>query len=102
MNVDFNTMVEHSNKINEAQENILRFLSEDEIADLETLFYTGREGDFCEFYENRLTLVKMEHKINQNLAEEVRHLIEKNNFMEEIAKGLTILGRPTLAKELLL
>lgn len=102
MNVDFDAMVEHANKVNEAQENILRFLSEDEIADLETLFYTGREGDFCEFYENRLTLVKMEHKINQNLAEEVRHLIEKNNFMEEIAKGLTILGRPTLAKELLL
>ncbi len=102
MNVDFEAMVEYANKVDEVQENILRFLSEDEIADLETVFYTGREAGFCEFYENRLTLVKKEHKINQDLAEEVRHLIEKNKFMEEIVKGLTILGKPTLAKKLLL
>ncbi|SLM47414.1 conserved protein of unknown function [Nitrospira japonica] len=101
-NADFEAMIGHAKKVEEVQKNILRFLSGDEIADLETVFYIGREAGFCEFYERQLTLVRNKHKLNTNPAQEVRHLIEKVNFLEEIAKGLTILGKPTLAKNLLL
>lgn len=100
MNANFEAMIGHARKVDEVQKNILRFLSGDEIADLETLFYIGREAGFCEFYERHLTFVKNKHKLNKNPSREVRHLIEKINFLDEIAKGLTILGKPTLAKEL--
>lgn len=99
-NIDFKAMQEYEKKFREAQENILRLLSEDEIADLEIVFYFGRDEVFCEFYEGELTRVKKKHKINESRGEAVRHLMEKTNFLDEMVKGLIILGRPTLAKEL--
>lgn len=101
-NPDFEVVVEHGRKVKEVQENILRVLSGDEIADLETVFYLGREAGFCEFYEGELVSVKNEHKIAKNPGQKIRHLVEKTNFLDEIVKGLTILGKPTLAKDLLL
>lgn len=100
LNTDFEAMVGLARKDKEIQKNILRLLSEDEIADLEAVFYIGRGNEFCEFYEEGLAGVKNKHKINKNPAEAVRHLMEKTNFLDEIVKGLTILGKPALAKVL--
>lgn len=100
MDADFEALEGHMRKYQEAQENILRLLSGDEIAELETVFYFGRDEVFCEFYEERLTRAKNKYKIDKNRAEAVRHLIEKTNFLDGMMKGLIILGKPTLAKEL--
>lgn len=100
VNTDFDAFVGHIKKYEEARKNILRLLSEDEIADLETVFYLGRSALFCEFYEEELARVKRKHKTDRNLAEAVRHLLEKRNFLEEIVQGLRILGNPTLAESL--
>jgi hypothetical protein len=97
---DFEAIVQHGRKGQEIQENIVRLLSEDEIADLESVFYIGRGGVFCEFYGQDLASVKRKHKIDKNPAVAVRHLIDKKNFLDEIVMGLTILGKTTLAKEL--
>lgn len=100
VNLDFEALVGHMEKYEEAQNNILQLLSEDEIADLETVFYLGRSALFCELYEDELTRVKRKYKTDRNLAEAVRHLLEKRNFLEEIVQGVKILGNPTLAKAL--
>lgn len=100
MAADFEALVGHMRKHEEAQKNILRLLSGDEIADLETVFYFGRDGVFCEFYEERLMRVKNKYKINKNRAEAVRHLMEKTNFLDGMVRGLIILGKPSLAKEM--
>lgn len=100
LNTDYEAMVGHARKVEEVQENILRVLSNNEIADLETVFYIGIDAEFCEFYEEILARVKTKRKINKNNAEGVRHLMVKTNFLDGLVEGLTILGKPTLAKEL--
>lgn len=81
LNTDYETIVDLARKVKEVQESITRLLSEDEIADLETVFYTGRDAIFCEFYEEGLSRVKGKHKVNQSSAEGVSHLMQKTNFL---------------------
>ncbi|MGH1378829.1 MAG: hypothetical protein ACRBB3_08400 [Alphaproteobacteria bacterium] len=97
---DYEEMFEYLQKSKNVRETIAKFLSQDEAADLEALFYIGRENLFCEFYEGKLASIKKEHKANNNLAQEIGHLIEKTNLLDCIIVGLGILGKPSLADEL--
>jgi hypothetical protein len=97
---DFDTMIVHLQESQTLQQTILSLLSADEIADLEALFYIGREAIFCEFYEEKLASIKKEHKANNNLAQEIGHLMEKTNLLDCVITGLRILGKPSLADEL--
>lgn len=85
------------NQVNEA---ICATLTPDEIADVEAIFYIGRDRIFCEYYEQRLASTQKEHRLNGELAVEVDHLMEKTNFLDCLAAGITKLGRPNLARRL--
>lgn len=96
----FDAMLDHNKTAQKVQKNLSKLLSSDEIADLEAVFYIGREAIFCEFYEKKLTSIKKEHTANKNLDQEISHLIEKTNFLDCVVNGLKILGKPELAQEL--
>lgn len=98
---DFSAMKKNIRNSSKVQKRVLKLLSADEIADMEAVFYIGRETMFCEFYEKKLASVKKEHKANNNLAQEVGHLMEKTNFLDCIAEGLKILGKPALSRQLI-
>jgi hypothetical protein len=79
---------------------IAEVLTPDEIADLETIYYIGRDAQFCEHYEQNLESTREQHRANGDLAMELNHLMDKTNFQEALASGVSKLGRPDLADEL--
>jgi hypothetical protein len=98
---DRETIVENRRVAQDVNQRVVEALTPDEIADLEVIFYIGRERLFCESYEAKLSSTQKEHRLVGNLLGEVDHLMEKTNFLEAVARGITILGRPALARKLL-
>lgn len=85
---------------NAATTEITSTLSLDEIADLEVIFYFGREGVPSEYYENRVSAARAEVVLSRNPISLVPHLVEKRNFAQCLAAGIEKLGRPDLAGQI--
>lgn len=81
-------------------EAVIATLSLEETADLETIFYVGRDAFPCEFYEKRLTVALRRQAVAGELAASVNHLLSKTNLLEALARGSDILGRRNLAASL--
>lgn len=84
-------------QVNEA---VRKALSAEEIADLEVIFYLGRERQPTEFYDASLARVLKKHALNADPLVVINHLMSKTNFLRCFAKGVERLGRPDLAREL--
>lgn len=82
---------------NETKAAILGILTPDEIVDLETLFYIGRERDPGEFYENDFERNKRKNHLPTDVEETVDRMMEKTNFLDALSNGIAIVGRPNLA-----
>lgn len=78
---------------------VIAKLSAKEIADLETIFYIGRERFFCEVYDQRLKST-LKAQASGDVLESVAHLMSKMNVLDALARGVEILGRPSLATNL--
>ncbi len=65
---------------NEIKAAILGTLTPDEIADLETLFYIGRESEPCEFYEKDFEGNKRKNHCRRDVEETVDRMMEKPIF----------------------
>lgn len=99
--IEWHSMVEHGRIALEVDKAVLEVLTPDEIADLETTYYIGRDRRHCECYERMLEFTRKQHRITNNLAVEVDHLMQKANFQEAVAHGVSRLGRPDLADSIL-
>ncbi|MBN9281606.1 MAG: hypothetical protein J0H37_04990 [Hyphomicrobium denitrificans] len=84
-------------RVNEA---VRKALSDEEIVDLEVIFYLGRDRQPTEFYESSLARVLRKHSLNAEPLVAINHLMSKTNFLGCFAKGVDRLGRPDLAREL--
>lgn len=84
-------------QVNEA---VRKALSDEEIADLEVIFYLGRDRQPTEFYDSSLARVLRKHALNSEPLVAINHLMSKTNFLRCFANGVERLGRPDLAREL--
>lgn len=74
-------------------------LSLDEVADLVTVYYLGRDRVPCEYYDRRLaeTIAGLGEK---RRAQAVHDIMAKTNLLGQTVRGLMSLGRTRLAEEL--
>lgn len=79
---------------------ILPELNADELADLEAVFYLGRDHDFGEEYDAVLARIKHEHAAHGNAYEELNHLTSKGNLATMLAVGAARLGRRSLSNHI--
>lgn len=98
---DFDEFVEDRRIVREVDDKILEVLTPDEIADMEAIYYFGRDERFCEHYEQILLWAQKEHRVAGKLAIEVNRLMQKTNFQDAFARGVLKLGRPSLADKVL-
>lgn len=75
-------------------------LTIDEFADLEAIFYLGRDRWFSEHYEEYVDGVKKEYAVEPDPRVKIAHLMEKTNFLTAACEGLTKLGRLSLTERL--
>ena len=85
----------------EVNNKIVEVLSADEIADLQTVYYIGRDRPFCEYYEQVLEETRDAHSAVGELPEKVNHLMQKKNFKRSVVRGVHKLGRPDLVNAIL-
>lgn len=72
-------------------------LSIEEFADLQTVFYIGRNREFGELYERSLENTLATHRLETNRTALVHHIMSKSNFIDGIIVGLKRVGQPQLA-----
>lgn len=75
-------------------------LSPDAVADLETIFFLARDGIFTEAYCERVEQTRKNHAAANEPTENIRHLVEKTNFLQCLLNGTKRLGRLQLANRL--
>lgn len=79
---------------------LLQELTGDEIAELEALYYLGRDGYWAEQFDDRIAHVKRKQAVEQDLPEQLRHLIDKTNLLQCLQIGAKRAGRLVLAGQL--
>jgi hypothetical protein len=93
-------MIEHLAKENEVVAEIDNRITEDELAELEAIFYLSRDHVFPEYYEQRVEETKKEHAVENDPKAKIAHLMYKTNFLHCVQLAATKLGRLSLAKRL--
>ena len=72
----------------------------EEIADLETVFYIGRDNRFGEMYEEILENTLRGYKTQEQMKQGFNHLFEKTNLLDNVIRGCDYVGLPSLAEKL--
>ncbi len=97
--VRIEAMVAHDEIAEEVYAALLAYFTVEKVADLQTIFYMGRDHIPGEFYETclqeRFKVVRVE-----GLPSAVRHLMEKTNLQTAIPDAAKRLGRLRLADQL--
>jgi hypothetical protein len=75
-------------------------LGPEEIADLQTVYYLGRNKEFPEAYEALLGRFKQQQAVENDLFAQINQVMEKTNFLLEFRHGAARLGRLRLAERL--
>lgn len=74
-------------------------LTSEELADLETVYYLGRNREQGEHYEGNLDRTLRAYAVSQKPMGRLGDLISKTNLLEAFADGAEAAGRPSLARE---
>jgi hypothetical protein len=97
---NWSAIVTYSKQKTSVVKAILHELSADDFADVETVYYLGRDGQLSEEYETQLLKTKQQYELENDLTGKVNHILTKTNLLRYLAKGLLRIGKLTLADEL--
>lgn len=98
--VRFAAMMDENVVRQEVASTILSKLSRDDLADLETIFYLGRDDEYTEYYEASVARTYKEHAASNDPQVEIFHLMDKMNFFDALQVAVHRLGRLSLAERL--
>lgn len=84
----------------EVVRNAAKELSDDELGDVDAMFYIARDRIPTEYYQERVLHAKRKHAAQENRLESVDHLLSKTNFLSCIELAAKKLGKPSLARKL--
>ena len=93
----FEAMREDARIMGEVVSAVEKRLTNEQIAELQTIYYLGRDRWFPEFYNEEVEMTIRQHTVENDLRKQIRHLMTKTNFLEAIIAALPRLGRPSLA-----
>jgi hypothetical protein len=75
-------------------------LNANKLAEIEAIYYLGRERLFAEYYEWRVDTAKKEHAAANDLKAEITHLMIKTNFLTCVQSAAAKIGRLSLVERL--
>jgi hypothetical protein len=75
-------------------------LSKGALAELEAMFYLGRDRIFTEYHENMISRILREHAAANDTKAKIMHLMQKTNFLQGVRGAAARLGRLSLADRL--
>lgn len=75
-------------------------MTNEEVSDLEVLFYIGRDGEFGEHYDAMLAQTVREHQTAESRLVGINHFMGKTNLLDGVIVGASAVGQPSLAARL--
>ncbi len=96
----FEAIEAHARKTQDLVTAASDLLDRNEFADLETLYYLGRNREPGEHYDDNLARTVRKHALAQSRWEGVSHIMTKTNLLDSIVVGAREAGRPSLSQAL--
>jgi hypothetical protein len=96
----FEAILEESRNNVEVVSALQARLTEQQLAELQVIYYLGRDGWFPERYENKVEETRKQHSLEQDARKHISNLLDKTNLLSAARKALPRLGRPSLAARL--
>jgi len=93
----FDEIMRYGDDMRELNGAVLKMLSIEEFAELQTIFYIGRDGLFGDQYARLLDQTLTSHHRTENRIALVHHILSKSNFIAGLVAGLRKVGQPKLA-----
>lgn len=93
-------LLEHTEKLGVGIAAWQDLLSAEQFAELQSLFYLGRDRLYAEYYEARVSRTIKEHEGISDKKEAVAHLLNKTNFLSMVESAARRVGRLNLAEKL--
>lgn len=90
----------HHNAAVALDDAVIDELGLEEFADLQVVFYIGRDAKFGEEYDRDLKRTIAEHGRQHNRRIIVHHILSKTNLLDGLIRGARRVGRPSLAEQL--
>lgn len=97
---DWDKVKEHRRVTKELIDAIIAELTDEEVADLEALFYIGRDRVFGEHYDEMVADAVAERRLAKSRWEGAYHIMTKTSLLENVILGAATAGRPSLAGRL--
>lgn len=98
--VSFHEIMRYGEAKGKFYKSALDKLSLEEFADLQTIFYIGRDGLFGEQYPELLNQTLTAHRRQKERMALVQHILSKKNFIDAMVAGLHKVGQPKMAAKL--
>jgi hypothetical protein len=96
----FQAMIESSRVHKEVVSALQIYLTDEQLAELEAIYYLGRDGWFPERFEDYVESLRKRHEVERDPQKQISHLMHKTNFLLAVRRALPRLGRPSLAARL--
>lgn len=93
-------IMERSGTLAEVVSALQTYLTDQQLAELQVIYYLGRDRWFPEFYEDQVQRTRVQHSLVQNTTQQITHLMQKPNFLQALVQALPRIGRPSLAARL--
>lgn len=90
----------HGDAMRTLNDAALGMLSVEAFADLQAIFYIGRDRRYGEEYPDYLEETLRTHRRDDRRYERVHHIMSKTNFVDGLSDGLRRVGRPSLAAQI--
>ncbi|WP_262267342.1 MULTISPECIES: DUF3775 domain-containing protein [Microvirga] len=97
---DWDKFREEARIAHELYQAVLELLTVEELADLQVLFYIGRDRIKGEHYDDHLERTIAEHQAAKTLWEGVHHLMSKTSLLDAAVDGAATVGRPSLGAKI--
>jgi hypothetical protein len=95
-----NEILEDSSNHAEVVSALQTRLTEQQLAELQAIYYLGRDGGFPEQYEDEVEKMRKQHALEEDAREPISYLMDKTNFLLAVTRALPRLGRSSLSTRL--
>lgn len=95
--ISFDDIMRYGDKMGALNNAVMKQLTAEEFADLQTIFYIGRDLRFGEEYPRLLETTLTAHRRAKERYALFHHILSKKNFIDGLAEGLRRVGQPALS-----
>jgi len=94
--ISFDEIMRHGDRMSTLNKAAMERLTVEEFADLQTIFYVGRDRRFGEEYPRLLEMTLEAHRLANERYALFHHILSKKIFIDGLAAGLRRVGQPAL------